>query len=200
VGNPATSAFQWSTAASSVKWALALASWTQVAAPGFAKCARPAVLLLAPAIKADTSIAAAKPGGTIPLLTAEQARVIEDSHARKARQLSTEKLKALAEKAKKKPAIRTAQTTAFVRDAAVAEYAKRLAKGICDLCEMPAPFQNRQNVDYLECHHIIWLAKGGDDTIENAVALCPNCHRKMHVLNRKTDKERLASRVNSRAK
>jgi 5-methylcytosine-specific restriction protein A len=139
-----------------------------------------------------------KPGGTIPLLTAEQARVIEDSHARKARQLSTEKLKALAEKAKKKPAIRITQTTAFVRDAAVAEYAKRLAKGLCDLCEMPAPFKNKQNEAYLECHHIVWLAKGGEDTIANTVALCPNCHRKLHVLNRKVDKETLSKRAAER--
>lgn len=35
---------------------------------------------------------------------------------------------------------------------------------------------------YLESHHIIWLSKGGDDSIENTVALCPNCHRKMHVI------------------
>jgi 5-methylcytosine-specific restriction enzyme A len=140
-----------------------------------------------------------KPGGIIPLLTAEQARVIEDSQARKARQLSTDEIRARAKKAKKKPAIRTAQTTVFVRDPAVAEYAKRLAMGLCDLCEMPAPFQNRQNVGYLECHHITWLAKGGDDTIDNTVALCPNCHRKMHVLDRNTDKERLAKRVTSRA-
>lgn len=139
-----------------------------------------------------------KPGGEIPLLTAEQARVIEESHARKARQLSTAKLKALAGKAKKKPAVRSAQTTVFVRDAAVAEYAKRLAKGLCDLCRMAAPFQNKKNEAYLECHHIIWLAKGGEDTIENTVALCPNCHRKMHVLNGKVDKEKLAARVAER--
>lgn len=139
-----------------------------------------------------------KPGGTIPLLTAEQARVIEDSHARKARQLSTANLKALAEKAKKRPATRTAQSTVFVRDAAVAEYAKRLAKGLCDLCEMPAPFQNKKDEAYLECHHIIWLAKGGEDTTENTVALCPNCHRKMHVLNGKLDREKLTARTAER--
>jgi len=134
-----------------------------------------------------------KPGGAIPVLTEEQARAIEDSHAEKARQLSDDKLKARAKKAKGKPATRTAQTTAYVRDAAVAEYAKRLAKGKCDLCEMPAPFQNKRNEHYLECHHIVWLAKGGDDTVGNTVALCPNCHRKMHVLNRKTDKEKLTT-------
>jgi 5-methylcytosine-specific restriction protein A len=136
-----------------------------------------------------------KPGGAIPVLTEEQARAIEDSHANKARQLSTAKLRAQANKAKKKPATRTAQTTVFVRDAAVAEYAKRLANGLCDLCEQPAPFNNKQSAAYLECHHIVWLAKGGEDTIGNTVALCPNCHRKMHILNRKVDKEKLSKRA-----
>ncbi|MEO1942713.1 MAG: HNH endonuclease [Candidatus Thioglobus sp.] len=36
-------------------------------------------------------------------------------------------------------------------------------------------------------HHIHQLADGGEDTTENAVALCPNCHRMMHSLNRKSD-------------
>jgi 5-methylcytosine-specific restriction protein A len=132
------------------------------------------------------------PEGAIPVLTEEQARIIEDSHAGKARQLSDDELRARAKKAKGKPAIRTAQTTAYVRDAAVAEYAKRLAKGICDLCEMPAPFKNRQNEAYLECHHIVWLAKGGEDTIGNTVALCPNCHRTPLIVNRKIDRETLS--------
>ena len=33
----------------------------------------------------------------------------------------------------------------------------------------------------------------GEDTIENSVALCPNCHRKMHVLNFKADVNKLQS-------
>jgi 5-methylcytosine-specific restriction enzyme A len=140
-----------------------------------------------------------KTGGAIPILTHEQARAIEQSQARQARKLTMKELEARAKKAKKTPAVRTAQTSSYVRDAAVAEYARRFAKGICDLCEMPAPFQNKQNEAYLECHHIVWLAKGGDDTIENTVALCPNCHRKMHVVDLKSDKERLAKRTATRA-
>lgn len=38
------------------------------------------------------------------------------------------------------------------------------------------------------------LIKTGSDTIENTVALCPNCHRKMHVLNSKKDIEYLIER------
>jgi 5-methylcytosine-specific restriction protein A len=32
-------------------------------------------------------------------------------------------------------------------------------------------------------HHVTPLSGGGEDTTGNTVALCPNCHRKMHVLN-----------------
>ena len=139
-----------------------------------------------------------KVDGTIPPLTEEQARVIEKAQARKARKLSTDELGARAKKAKKQPSVRTAQVSVFVRDAAVAEFAKRLANGLCDLCEQPAPFQNKSNEAYLECHHIIWLAQGGEDTIANTVALCPNCHRKMHVLNATADKRTLTKRATGR--
>jgi len=33
---------------------------------------------------------------------------------------------------------------------------------------------------YLEVHHWTPLAEGGLDTIENAAALCPNCHKQAH--------------------
>jgi 5-methylcytosine-specific restriction protein A len=132
-----------------------------------------------------------RPGGITPLLTETDARVIEETQSKKARQLSTAALKARAEKAKGTPSVRVTQASAYVRDAAVAEYVKRLASGVCDLCEQPAPFLNKRNEAYLECHHIVWLADGGEDSIGNTVALCPNCHRKMHVVNRKADRQRL---------
>jgi 5-methylcytosine-specific restriction protein A len=46
---------------------------------------------------------------------------------------------------------------------------------------------------------LIWLAQAGEDTIANTVALCSNCHRKMHVLNHKADKAKLTTRAASRA-
>jgi len=95
--------------------------------------------------------------------------------------------------------VRIGQVATFVRNAAVSEYVKRIANGLCDLCEKPAPFQNRQKVAYLECHHVIWFAKGGEDTIANTVALCPNCHRKMQVLNAMGDQEKLMKRATARA-
>ena len=53
------------------------------------------------------------------------------------------------------------------------------AYGICENRGNFAPFNKRSNgTPYLEVHHIKQLAHGGEDTIENAKALCPNCHRK----------------------
>ncbi len=55
------------------------------------------------------------------------------------------------------------------------------AKGICERCKRSAPFVRKSNGEpYLEVHHEIRLADGGHDTVENAVALCPNCHRQVH--------------------
>jgi hypothetical protein len=55
------------------------------------------------------------------------------------------------------------------------------AKGICEKCRKKAPFIRRSNRSpYLEVHHTLPLCKGGKDKVENAVALCPNCHREEH--------------------
>ncbi|MFE4239621.1 HNH endonuclease [Peribacillus butanolivorans] len=59
------------------------------------------------------------------------------------------------------------------------------------MCDQLAPFLNKQGEPYLETHHIFWLARGGEDSILNTVALCPNCHKKMHVLELPTDVSKL---------
>lgn len=90
----------------------------------------------------------------------------------------------------KTPAYRVA-TTVFKRNPYIADLAKLLANGKCQLCEQDAPFKDEYGNPYLENHHIQWLSKGGLDVIENSVALCPNCHKKMHVLNLYTDVQKL---------
>jgi len=75
---------------------------------------------------------------------------------------------------------------------------KKGAHGRCDLCAMTAPFMTSKGKPYLECHHVTPLAKGGGDTIDNAVALCPNCHRKMHSLNLEVDRSNLFKRIANR--
>ena len=67
--------------------------------------------------------------------------------------------------------------------------------GKCELCRQPAPFQKKNGEPYLETHHIIWLAKGGEDTVNNTVALCPNCHKKMHSLNLQSDVKQLKEAI-----
>lgn len=77
------------------------------------------------------------------------------------------------------------------RSSIVANIVKERAAGVCQLCNRPAPFYNRSGEAYLECHHVEWIARGGADEIYNAVALCPNCHRKMHVLEEPDDVAKL---------
>ena len=83
---------------------------------------------------------------------------------------------------------RKVSSLTYIRNEYVAEYTKRRAQGICQLCTKPAPFVDTGGKPYLENHHIQWLSEGGSDTIDNTVALCPNCHRKMHMLNLHSDR------------
>ena len=81
--------------------------------------------------------------------------------------------------------------TTYERNANISEQAKELAKGRCMLCKKKAPFEYAEGIPFLEAHHVTWLSKGGRDLLENTVALCPNCHRKMHYLDDPDDREKL---------
>ena len=85
--------------------------------------------------------------------------------------LTDEELEKRAGAKKGKASPRTSTATAHVRDEYVAEYARRRADGRCDLCAEEAPFEDKHGNPYLECHHVVWLARGGDDAIDNTVAL-----------------------------
>lgn len=87
------------------------------------------------------------------------------------------------------------QTTAFKRSASVIAEAKIRAQGVCQLCGQKAPFCDKQGDPYLEVHHIIWLSRGGSDTLENVVALCPNCHSKMHIVDDTQDVKYLIKKI-----
>ncbi|SHI46665.1 HNH endonuclease [Desulfofundulus thermosubterraneus] len=93
--------------------------------------------------------------------------------------------------APRRASTRQVSTITYEQNPYVAEYARRRAKGKCQLCKQPAPFNDRDGQPFLEVHHIVWLSRGGEDTINNTVALCPNCHRKMHVLDLAADREKL---------
>lgn len=114
----------------------------------------------------------------------------DEEKTKHAESLDINDLKALAQRqSKKKPKEVTSTVIQKVRDPYIAEYARRRANGICQLCGVPAPFNRSDGTPYLESHHIRWLANGGEDSIENTAALCPNCHRKMHIVNDPEDVE-----------
>ncbi|WP_321951641.1 HNH endonuclease [Burkholderia cenocepacia] len=72
-------------------------------------------------------------------------------------------------------------TEAYIRNPDVVAEVLIRAKGACERCAKPAPFIRRSDcTPYLEVHHRVQLSAGGEDVVENAIALCPNCHRELH--------------------
>jgi hypothetical protein len=93
---------------------------------------------------------------------------------------SSERKKRL-ENAEKHPKKVTVNMLIYKRNPDVVAEALIRAKGYCEGCEKSAPFiRKKDNSPYLEVHHIIPLSVGGEDTLENVIALCPNCHRGKH--------------------
>jgi len=118
----------------------------------------------------------------------------EEEQIEQAAALSVDQLRAIAEEHETEgPVRRDVTTKQYKRDPYIAELAKREANGICQLCGMDAPFITPQGKPYLETHHIKWLSEGGSDTVENTVAVCPNCHRRLHILNDPDDVDFLKS-------
>lgn len=83
--------------------------------------------------------------------------------------------------ANKVPGRMVVQTVVYVRNPDVVAEVLTTAAGRCGRCGGRAPFIRRSDdTPYLEVHHRLELSKGGEDTVENAIALCPNCHREAH--------------------
>ena len=72
------------------------------------------------------------------------------------------------------------QAESYERDPLVVRDVLDRAGGTCELCKKDAPFVRINGEPFLEVHHVVPLSEGGPDLIENAVALCPNCHREAH--------------------
>ena len=79
-----------------------------------------------------------------------------------------------------KPKTKDVTSTAYERDPKVVAHVEERANGSCELCLEAAPFNRPNGTPYLEVHHIIPLSERGSDKVENAAALCPNCHRSCH--------------------
>jgi 5-methylcytosine-specific restriction protein A len=83
--------------------------------------------------------------------------------------------------ARAKPKQKTVTTIVYDRNPDVVAEVLFRAKGSCEKCFKLAPFNRKSDGSpYLEVHHKVPLAQNGDDTVENAIALCPNCHRGAH--------------------
>lgn len=108
--------------------------------------------------------------------------------------LSDEKLTEMAGNTSSSPAPKyTAITTLRKRNPYLPEMAKRRANGICELCGGVLDYKDSGGKPYLEAHHIVPLADDGADDLSNMAALCPNCHRKMHVVNAPEDVKKLTN-------
>ena len=99
-------------------------------------------------------------------------------------QVSAEVQKGKASKNKpsgsKQPTKHTGSTTVWDRDPEVKAFVLLEADGVCECCAQKAPFLAADGSPFLEVHHVRRLADGGPDIVENAVAICPNCHRELH--------------------
>lgn len=75
---------------------------------------------------------------------------------------------------------KTTQSQSYERDPQVVSWVSKQANGVCEGCQSKAPFVKANGDKYLEVHHVVFLSNGGSDTVENCVALCPNCHMRCH--------------------
>jgi 5-methylcytosine-specific restriction protein A len=79
-----------------------------------------------------------------------------------------------------RPTATVSESTTYNRNPSVRAWVLQRARGVCECCEHPAPFTDATGAPYLEVHHLRQLADAGSDRPSNAVALCPNCHRRLH--------------------
>ena len=118
----------------------------------------------------------------IPAQTYKDNKDEKDKNVKKKKLSGNELVKKAKEIKNKNPSRRYVRSLEYERDPIIAAASKYLAKGVCLLCNNPAPFKDKDGQPYLECHHIVWLSEGGADELKNTAALCPNCHKKMHVV------------------
>jgi hypothetical protein len=107
----------------------------------------------------------------------EVERVVEKVYT----QLDPARLLERAEKAKAKPDRTPVTVDQFVRDPAVRAYVIRRCGGRCEVpgCGWTG-FMKDDGTIFISVHHVVYLSEGGDDTIANAIGICPNCHAKAH--------------------
>lgn len=122
-------------------------------------------------------------GGLIDLPYDAQAYIEEElnSQIEDSRQLPMNTLEERLANAERLPERVQVISVGFRRNPDVIVAVLRRADGVCERCGNQAPFLRQSDGSpYLEVHHWNPLSQGGEDTIDNAAALCPNCHREVH--------------------
>ena len=101
---------------------------------------------------------------------------------------------AKASAAAENPAVAVARrerlTEAFDRDQAQVRKLKQIYQGHCQICGS-APFDGLFG-SIAEGHHIQYLCRGGSDTLDNMMLLCPNHHAAVHAADPSFDRVKLA--------
>jgi predicted HNH restriction endonuclease len=84
--------------------------------------------------------------------------------------------------ATKKPTRKSITNFIFDRDPLVVAIARKRANYICEIPNCKSePITLSNGEKYIEVHHVLPLAMGGEDTLENVACLCPNHHREIHL-------------------
>jgi hypothetical protein len=106
---------------------------------------------------------------------------VEDMGRELARKITRGRVIERAQEAGGQPERRDRIVADFVRDPLVVAGAIARANGVCETpnCRHET-FRRDDGSVFLEVHHITPLGEGGDDTLANAAALCPMCHRELH--------------------
>jgi hypothetical protein len=77
------------------------------------------------------------------------------------------------------PHTRTRSGLIYKRDAKAREAVLVIAGGHCERCGQQG-FLTTAGERYLETHHVVGVSERGPDTVDNIIAICPNCHRQAH--------------------
>ncbi len=111
----------------------------------------------------------------------DQIRQAEEKELKESRQDSAENRQSRLSRANPKPQRIKVYSYTYKRNPDVVAESLERANGICEKCSNPAPFMRlTDGTPFLEVHHIISLSKGGLDSVDNVIALCPNCHQELH--------------------
>jgi len=68
--------------------------------------------------------------------------------------------------------IRTRRLSSLVRRHAIIQAGSK-----CQLCHLDGAIDGNEGQSFLEIHHLKRLSEGGEDSLQNIVVLCPNCHK-----------------------